>query len=361
MARVLVVDDSPLFVRLLTHTIETDRRHTVVGSAADGRQAVSMVRELRPDVVTMDVLMPVMDGLDAVEQIMAVAPTPILVLSSDPRGASGELAFEALRRGALDLLPKPAGWPPTTEEWQVLGNRIAMLAGVPVIHHLEGRRRARRHAAQHASAPSRVIVQGGPRRPEVVALAASTGGPQALAQVIGGLPRSFAAGVLVVQHLAPGFVGGLASWLQRVSVLEVRVAEDGDEVRPATALLAPDGAHLVLVGGRVRLDRGAPVEGHRPSATVLMRSVAAACGGAAAGVILSGMGRDGVEGLLELQRAGGVTMAQDEESSVVFGMPREALLAGAAARQVPLDAIAGILAAAVGTTALHGAPRKGRT
>lgn len=328
--RVLVAEDSPIFAEALREAIEDSRDLEVCGVATDGREAVELCSQLAPDLVTMDVRMPVMDGLSAIEEIMSRRPTPILVMTADPRGETGELAVEALRRGALDLMQKPLDWPIPFDRAHALRERIRLLASVPVVHHMRPRTRA---APSRPSAPEHPV--------EIAAIGASTGGPPALARILGGLPSDYRVPIAIVQHISSGFAANLVRWLDGVTRLEVRLARDGDVLGPGLVLLAPDGRHMeVGRGGRVSLTNGPPVDGHRPSVTVLLESVARSFGARSAGLLLTGMGRDGAAGLQAIRRAGGATAAQDRDSSAVWGMPRAAVELGAAASQLPLDGCA---------------------
>ena len=313
--RVLVVDDSALSIEALTAALEADGDISVIATAGDGRDALAKVEALRPALVAMDINMPVMDGLEAVERIMASRPTPILLLTGDPdrRGERG--SFDALSRGALDLIPKHiAAGGEAQRAW--LRDHVRLLASVPVVY--RPRPAHRLHAG--GVVPSVAAGAGG------VGLVASTGGPPVIADILAALPADFALPILVVQHLAPGFTAHFTSWLDGVSRLRVRIAQSGLEVEGGTVYLAPDGGHLLLEGAnRLRIDsRSPPMDGHRPSGTMLLASLAQAWGRRAVGVVLTGMGSDGVTGLDEIRRAGGLTMAQDEAASVVYGMPRTA-------------------------------------
>lgn len=358
--RVLVVDDSPLFADAITGILEADPGYQVVGVASHGRQAVEMTRRLRPAVITMDVHMPVMGGLEAIDAIMADTPTPILVVTSDPRASTGqELHFEALRRGALDVHPKPQAWPGSQADQRALREQLRLLSRVAVVRHLAGHRhlwRAERVGNWRDSRPPAAAAATPPLWPDhveaprgrVVAIAASTGGPAALAKILEALPADFPAPVLITQHIAVGFSESFASWLDGVSPLEVTLARQGEPLRDGAVLVAPDGVHLkVTPQGRVDLDAGPPIDGHRPSGTALLSSVAQVYGPRGVGLILSGMGADGARGLEELRRAGGVTLAQDEASCVVFGMPKVALETHAASRAVALAEIPRALCAVV--------------
>lgn len=332
--RVLVVDDSPLFADVMRDMLRGGGLE-VVGVACDGAQAVRMTHALQPDIVTMDVLMPVMNGLTAIEEIMATRPTPILVLSGDPRGRAGELTFEALRRGALDVMAKPERWPAPRKESDALVDRVRFLASVPVVRHLQAHRHRWQRAARVEATSSRI---------EAVGIVASTGGPRALSVVLGGLGEDFPLPILVVQHLAAGFTAGLCTWLARVCPLRVREADEGASLDPGTVYIAPQDRHLLVDDARrIRLDDGPPVAGHRASGTLLLRALARVHRHRALGIVLTGMGQDGAEGLLELHRAGGPTIVQDAATSIVDGMPGAARKLGAARWVTPLSEIAAVV------------------
>jgi len=337
MIRVLVAEDSPTARALLAEILGSDPEILVVGEARDGVEAVELTQRLRPDLVTMDIQMPRLDGLAATREIMITAPTPIVIVTAGVRPGEVEGSLDMLGQGALDVLKKPRGpgSPGFDHEAGRLVATVKAMARVKVV------RRWRAAAARPASPPP-----ADPRsRARVVAIAASTGGPGALRRVISGLPPDFAAPILVVQHIAPGFVAGLARWLDGVSPLRVKLAEEGERLAHRTVYLAPDGGHLgVSAGRRATLGRSGPVDGFCPSATPLFESVARSYGPSAVGVILTGMGRDGVRGLHALRRAGGRIIAQDESTSVVFGMPGAAIDAGLADAVLPVEAIAGRLA-----------------
>lgn len=334
MTRVLVAEDSTATRQYLVELLGADPALEVVGEARDGEEAVALAEALRPDVVVMDVEMPRMDGYQATRRIMERVPTPIVMVSAHARHLE-QRAFEALRAGALTLLNKPAGpghreYPATTRQ---LVSTVRLMAEVKVI---------RRWAPREAPPPSGVVGRVTPPRTiRVVAIAASAGGPPTLAEILSGLPGDLPCPVLVVQHIAPGFGGGLAEWLGRATPLTVKLAAADEPARPGTVYVAPDGAHMGIGQDRqIRLERERHVDGFRPSATHLLRSVARSQGSAAIGIVLTGMGRDGAAGLLDLRRAGGVTVAQDRESSVVFGMPAEAIRIGAAEHVMPASRIA---------------------
>ncbi len=331
MIRVLIAEDSLTTRALLLEVLTSDPEVRVVGQAKNGVEAVAMTQSLRPDVVTMDIHMPEMDGLQATKEIMITAPTPIVIITGSSGAAGVEGSLHALRAGALDVLRKPPG-PGLSgfdEAARQLVATVKAMSHVKVVRHW-------RAGPRPASAPR---PPAGAR--PVVAIAASTGGPVALQALLGDLPGEFAAPVLVVQHISPGFVAGLAAWLNTVCDLHAKVAEAGKALQPRTVYLAPDGLHLgVTRAGSVALSDAAPVGGFRPSGSFLFESVARAFGPAAVGVILTGMGEDGVAGLRALRQAGGRILAQDEKSSVVFGMPGAAVAAGVADQVLPLGAMA---------------------
>jgi two-component system chemotaxis response regulator CheB len=326
--RVLVADDSELFRELLSRVIAADPAFEVTAVAADGNAAATLARTLRPDVITMDLHMPDADGFSGIARIMAETPTPILVLTANREEAVG---FRALSLGALDILEKPQASTDLDEYGQLLRSRLRLLAGVKVIRHLRGLRQTR-------SAPRRLAA-----RAELVVIGASLGGPRALATLLRGLAADFPAPIAIVQHIADGFTEGLAGWLASEAHLEVREARDGEALRPGRVVLAPTGRHLLVVEGAVRLSDGPPVDTFKPSVGPLFFSAARAYGPRVCGVILTGMGRDGADGLRAIRDAGGPTLAQDEATSAVFGMPRAAIELGAVDRVLPIDEIARVL------------------
>ena len=331
--RVVVVDDSPTVRAVLRRMLSRDPGLEVVGEAADGLQGVQMVAEQRPDVVVMDLEMPGLDGFAAIQQITEHNPVPILVLSSRARVGGRRTVFEAIAAGAVEVLAKPE----SPDAWGNLTSSLPETLRGLVRPHGE-RRDGRAAAADVAPAPRPAV------RPQVLAVGASTGGPQALQLLLERL-RSAPLAILVVQHIAPEFQGGLADWLREVGGLDVRLAQQGERPPSGAVRLAPQGAHLRLrADGTLQLDPTTPPRfGHRPAVDELFHSCAR-LGARAAGVLLSGMGRDGAEGLLAMRRAGGVTLAQDEATSVVYGMPRVALETGAAERALPPAALGDYLA-----------------
>jgi two-component system chemotaxis response regulator CheB len=322
--RVLVADDSALFRELLSRLVSAEPGLEVVSVCPDGDSAAAETARLKPDVITMDLHMPGADGFSGIARIMAETPTPILVLTANREEAVG---FRALSLGALDILEKPQASTDLDAFGGLLRSRLRLLAGVRVIRHPRGLRGRRGEPARHA------------RRAELVVIGASLGGPRALATLLRALPPDFPAPVAVVQHIADGFTEGLAGWLAMESKLKVAEAKDGEPIQPGKVVLAPSGSHLVVADGQYRLSDAAPVDTFKPSVTPLFASAARHYGPRACGVLLTGMGRDGAQGLRAMKDAGGATLAQDEATSTVFGMPRAAIELGAVDRVLPLDEI----------------------
>lgn len=347
MIRVVVAEDSRAARELLVAILERDPAIRVVGEAADGAQAVALAERLRPDLVTMDITMPVMDGFEATREIMTRVPTPILIVSSAAVRDDVALSLQATRLGALMVIPKPEG-PASPRFERDAAELVAMaraMAGVKVVRRWAvppGRAPAAPGAAP-APLPARRDGGGASR---VLAIVSSTGGPAALQQLLGDLPADFSWPVLVVQHIAHGFTAPLAQWLDGAVALRVKVAEAGERLAAGTVYVAPDDRHLgVHRDGTALLSGADAVRGFRPSGSYLFESVAEVFGAAAVGVILTGMGDDGVAGLRALHAAGALVLAQDEGSSVVYGMPREAVRAGVVSEVLPVDRIGGRVAA----------------
>jgi two-component system chemotaxis response regulator CheB len=336
--RILVVEDSLSVRRRLVEVLGGDPGLEVVGEAVDGLQAASMCRELRPDVITMDLAMPVMDGLEVTEDIMAHCPTPILIISGSYNRGELFRTYEALNAGAIDLLEKPRGDEPEGAWERDLLAKVKLVSRIKVITHLRGRMTGRMPRPSPAA-----ISAPGPAGPglRAVAIGTSTGGPAALAAVLGALHTGFPLPILAVIHIGRNFAASFAQWLGEQTPLAVSLAEDGEPLAGISGrvVLAPSDLHLVVRGGRLRLTDEAPSQSCRPSVDVLFSSLAGELGDACVACLLTGMGRDGAQGLLAIRRAGGQTIAQDESSSVVFGMPREAIALGAAEHILPLSAI----------------------
>ena len=336
--RVLVVDDSRLLRRGMRAILEAAGL-VVVGECASGHEAVNKVAALEPDVVTVDLDMPGLDGLGTVERIMAVHPTPILVVTGDPhyRGLDGH--FEALMRGAVDLILKPSSVDPTAPDCARSIERCRAVARVPVAPiQREPMRRRRQHTTMPLWPSATARMLSAP--PAIVAIGASTGGPGALRTVLAALGPDLPVPVLVVQHMAEEFAEGFVAWLRSQVSIPIQEAEVGVRIRRGHAYVAVRGPHIrVGADGVIAVAPGLP-NPHRPSIDVLFSSIANSWGKRSVGVLLTGMGADGADGLGAINAAGALTIAQNEESSVVFGMPAAAIERGAARLVLPLNDIA---------------------
>ncbi|MCX7669178.1 MAG: chemotaxis-specific protein-glutamate methyltransferase CheB [Anaerolineae bacterium] len=341
MIRVLIVEDSPTLRILLKTILESDPEITVIGMATDGEEGIRQALALKPDLITMDVHLPGIDGFTATRRIMEQQPTPIVIVSSSVDRHEVMTTFNAIQAGALDVLQKPTSvhHPDFAALREKLITTVKLMAEVKVI------RRYRSPMAQRRTGePARAG-----RTFSVLAMGASTGGPAALNAILRDLPAGFPLPVLVVQHMTIGFTAGLVAWLQLESRLPIKIAEEGEYLRPGTVYVAPDDTHLVVAArGIVGLSKAPPVSHVRPSATVLFESVARIYGADAIGVLLTGMGDDGAAGLRAMRERGAATIAQDEATSAVYGMPKAAVDLGAADQVLPLPQISGAILALVG-------------
>ncbi|MFO8057396.1 MAG: chemotaxis-specific protein-glutamate methyltransferase CheB [bacterium] len=390
--KVLIADDSPVVREILKDMIEGEPDLELLGEARDGKEAVELAESLKPAIITMDVMMPVMNGLEAVEEIMAFTPTPILVFSSAVNNKEMNVAFEAIARGALDVMEKPrvsegAKYDSIRKDFLA---KLRMLSRIQVISHLKGRRRRPRTVERVAEAPedeakkkvkdeapasetgagpvdtdvvpppevmerplpiieapAAVKVPAGKTDRELVAMGASTGGPKALVQIFRKMPADFPVPVLAVQHIAHSFAPGLVNWLGRESRMKVELAAEKVRPEPGVLYISPTDVHMVLEKGLIRLSKDPPVNSCRPSVDVLFSSVARDTGETAVGALLTGMGRDGARGLLEIKRRKGWALIQDEKSSIIFGMPKAALDMGAYDEVVALPEFADALTRAL--------------
>jgi two-component system chemotaxis response regulator CheB len=343
--RVMVVEDSPVVQSLLRLIIGADPRLEVCAICASGEAALEALPQLRPDVISMDIRLPGMDGLETTRLIMSRFPTPIVVIADAVEDRSLQISMNALRSGALSVVEKPAGFghadhAPIAE---TIRTQLYIMSQVPVIRQ---RPMAPRPVTRAARRP------GGQRaQPSIAGIVASTGGPAALARVLGGLPADFPIPVLVVQHMGAAFMPGFAAWLDGIVPMTVQIAMAGQSPMPGHVYVAPGDQHLTIgPEGALRLDRDAPVHSQRPSGSVLFTSLARICGPRALGVLLTGMGEDGAEGLLAMRRSGAMTLTEDESSAVVYGMPAAAMRIGASTIALPLDRIADALRRAVAET-----------
>lgn len=342
--KVLVAEDSAVVRALLVHLLETDPGIEVVGQVADGQAAVEFVQASAPDLVLMDIHMPRMNGFDATRRIMETRPVPIVVCSATADTKDVMVAFQAMRAGAIACIEKPLGsaWGDDLAKAAHLVETVKLMSEIKVM---------RRAVSTGDSARGGAVAL--PRRMagtvKAVGIGASTGGPTVLQVILAGLPQGFAAPLLVVQHLAPGFVPGLVAWLNETTRLTVEIARNGVSPMPGHVYLAPDGCHLGVDAGGVIALSGAEAENHlRPAVSFLFRSLTRFHGPNAVGVLLTGMGRDGADELFAMKARGAITIAQDGASSVVHGMPGVAIALGAASLVLPGDQIADTLAALVG-------------
>jgi two-component system chemotaxis response regulator CheB len=345
MVRVLIADSTAAERGWLGELIRSDPDLTVVGEAGRAGEAIELARRLRPDIILIGARLPGGGGFEATKEIMIEAPTPIVIVTDPPEAGHVTEALQALRVGALTVLPRPSRALGTdaTPEFRRFVSSVKAMAQVRVV------RRWRDSATvpqRREAEPFRVSAIGKARiasgtEIRAVAIGASTGGPAALQRILGDLPPNFGPPILIVQHISKGFIAGLIQWLSSISPLPVKVAGQGEPLTRSTIYIAPDDRHLGVTGeSRIQLSDAAPIGGFRPSATFLFESVARAFGGASLHVILTGMGRDGVAGLEVAHSAGALVIAQDEASSVIFGMPGAAVAAGIVDRVVPLDNIA---------------------
>jgi two-component system chemotaxis response regulator CheB len=334
--KVLVVEDSPVVRDLISHILSHDPDIRVIAAAATGEQAIEAAARLKPDLITMDVNLPGIDGYEATRRIMEANPAPIIIVSAsyDPQNLGK--TFRMVEAGALAILPPPLGigHPEYRVRAAELIRTVKLMSEIKVV---------RRWAKAAARLPG-IEVKRASKSIEVVALGASTGGPLVLKKILAGLGADFPAPVLMVQHMSPGFITGLAEWLQQSAGFPVRVAQDQELIRPGHAYLAPDGYHMVIDRfGRIELNTEAPVNGLRPAIAPLFRSLAERYGPHAVGILLTGMGADGALELAALKAKRALTIAQDKESSVVHGIPGEAIKLGAATYVLAPEQIAELL------------------
>jgi two-component system chemotaxis response regulator CheB len=332
--RVLVVDDSPLMRRFIADMIQSQSDMEVVGTAQDGEEAVAQAAALKPDLITLDVEMPKCSGLQALARIMAAKPTPVIMVSTLTTQGAKE-TIEALHLGAVDFVTKPS----------------ASAIGIhKVKDELLEKIRATRFVRLQAKAPVAPVraaptTKGGDR---VVLLASSTGGPRALSTLFETMPKGFPAAVLVVQHMPPGFTKSFAARLDACGTVPCREAQPGDRVTPGQALLAPGGRHMAVgAGGEILFNDDPPLHGVKPAADVMFLTAVKAYGSRCVGAVLTGMGKDGAEGALQIRRAGGVVFGESESSCTIYGMPRAALQVGGIDAEYPIQEIAYALVASL--------------
>lgn len=333
--RVLLVEDSPVTLVILRRILNSSPHIEVVGEARTGLEALELIPNVQPDVICTDLHMPQMDGLELTSEVMTLYPRPILVISAWVQEEDSPHVFQLLEAGALDIFPKPTIGLTMEDKLlnQELINKIQILSGVKVF------KKKRKSPSQVKNLET--FSYKSYLKPEIVVIGASTGGPQAINELLAKLPSNFPVPVICVQHICLGFLQGFIDWLASSCRLQIQIAQPGDIPKPGTIYFPPEQRHLELDDqGRFIYSNLPPLDGHRPSVTVTFKSVAEFYGSATVGILLSGMGRDGAEGMQCIAEAGGLTIAQDEATSVIFGMPKEAIDLGAAKLVLPIHAIA---------------------
>lgn len=362
--RVLLVEDSPIALVVLKRILNSSEQIEVVGEAGTGLEALNLIPKVQPDVICTDLHMPQMNGLELTSEVMALYPRPILVVSVSVQQEDTDQIFQLLDAGALDILPKPSAGMTTENQLlqQQLINKIKILSGVKVFTKSrksilgaekqgssgKGNLREIDYSTNHHQM-GQISQTGNPAafscnyysKPRVVVIGASTGGPQALNEIFTKLPSDFPLPVICVQHISLGFLQGFIDWLASRCPLPVQIAQPGDMPQPGVIYFPPEHQHLELdARGRFICSDSEPLEGHRPSVTVTFESVAKFYGKATVGILLTGMGRDGATGMQTIAEVGGLTIAQDEATSLVFGMPKEAIALGVVKQVLPIGAIA---------------------
>lgn len=362
--RVLLVEDSPVAIHILKRILASSPDIEVVGVAHNGIEALELIPQVKPSVICTDLHMPKMSGLELIRRIMVEYPRPILVISASVQEEDTHNVFQLLQAGALDIFPKPrTGLPSEYEQAKTeLINRIKVLAGVsvftqrfrqatPVTPAIAPKSPSSASLSSPKSAGSSLSVASpyptaatSPRldirSPRIVAIGSSTGGPQALHTIFKQLPAHFPLPILCVQHISEGFLQGLVDWLGLETPMRIKIAQAGEVPQPGVVYFPPERRHMQVDSqGRISFLNSPPVAGHCPSVTVLFQAVAAYYRQSAIGILLTGMGRDGADGLLDIANVGGITIAQNEQSCIVFGMPREAIALGAVQHVLGLDEI----------------------
>lgn len=341
MIKVLIVEDSPTARELLEGILGSDPDIRIVGVARDGEEAVRAVETQRPDLITMDINMPGINGFETTRKIMETRPTPIVLVTAswDPRDVA--ISFRALEAGALTILPRPRGPGHANHEDEAkdLIQTVKLMADVKVVRRWP---RSGRTPKSRPDVPLKPVASGDGVK--VTAIGASTGGPMALSIILSGLPADFPAPVVVVQHIASGFLPGLIGWLSTLSPLSIEIGREGEGLKAGHVYIAPDGMHMTISRDhRIVLKEDPPENFLRPSISWLFRSIAEGYGSNGVGILLTGMGRDGADGLKRMYDAGATTIAQDEQSSIIYGMAAEAVRMDAVTRILPLDDIAPFL------------------
>lgn len=344
MIKVLIVDDLKVIQEFLTHLFSSDPDIQVVGIASSGEEAIELVKVKKPDVITMDIHMPGMGGYEATRTIMETFPTPIVIVSGSSTTKEVTNTFRSLEAGALAVVFRPPGF----EHPQFTASRQELIQTVKLMSEIKVVRLFSRSRKEQIKPPLLVQPFGNDvRRIQIIAIGASTGGPMALQIILSRLPADLPVPVLIVQHIATGFVKGFLGWLSATSGIKLKIAEDGEPISAGIGYIAPENFHMgVSLGRKIILSNLPPENGSKPSVSCLFRSVAQTFGSNALGVLLTGMGKDGAGELKDMKNKGALTVVQNEESSVVFGMPGEALRIGAADYALSPEMIAKVLAKA---------------
>jgi two-component system chemotaxis response regulator CheB len=341
MIHVLIVEDSPVVRELLIHILGSDPAINIMGTQSNGADALQFLSHSKPDVITMDIDMPVMDGLEATRRIMETHPIPIVIVSGMFTSKLASTTFRAMEAGAVAAVKKPHG--PGHPEYDVDSAKLIQIVKAMARIRVVRRWPKKSNAASSGIIP-KIELPSAPRTVKIVAVGASTGGPPVLHAILSRLPETFPVPILIVQHIATGFVQGLADWLEQDTGHAVHVAHHGQPPLPAHIYIAPDSSHMGIDrDGRIVLSQDAPENGLRPSVSYLFRSAANVLGAGVVGVLLTGMGKDGAVELKNLRDCGAVTIAQDKQSSIVYGMPGEAFRLAAAMHVLPPDKIAELL------------------
>lgn len=358
--RVLLVEDSPVALMILKRLLSSVGDIEVVGTARTGKQALGMLTRLNPQVICTDLHMPEMDGWEFTSEVMATFPRPILVISASVQPKDTYNVFRALEAGAVDIFPKPTSEsiPDYEALQQELIKKIRVLSGVSVFTRHRRQSKPTSQTSQPASpkvhqvspatsqptTPVPKVPSSTVRRSQIIGIGASTGGPQALYAILSKIPAGFPVPIVCVQHISEGFLLGLVEWLRMKCKLPIQIAPSGEMPQPGTIYFPPERMHLELTKqGRFWYSTAPPLGGHRPSVDVTLKAIAAYYGSSAVGVLLTGMGSDGAQGMKAIADAGGTTVAQDESSCVVFGMPKVAIALGSAQHVLPLPEIAPFL------------------
>ncbi|MFC1562544.1 chemotaxis-specific protein-glutamate methyltransferase CheB [candidate division KSB1 bacterium] len=333
MIKVLIVDDSQLVRNVLTEILESDSGIKVIDTASNGLEALNKAAELKPDIITMDIEMPVMDGIEATRRITDEYSIPILVITDPEIKRKREVPFHAIKAGAVNVLEKPAA--PTEEKFKKRASQI--IREVKIVSSIKVLKRNK--AKSGKSKPAKLQLDKS-NNTEVIAIGSSIGGPKGLLAIFEKLPDNFSVPILVVQHIGKDFMEGLARWISLSTRLSVVIAKSGEKIKPGFIYFAPGGYHMrINSGGEISIFNGKPVNSCKPSIDVLFASVAESYNKKALGILLTGMGEDGAKGLLNIKKTGGRTIAQNEETSLVFGMPAKAIECGAVNEVHPLQDI----------------------